>query len=225
MLSRFIYGRGLVATRGFLDYLAVRRITFQTVANPNTMETAYLICFGVGLLFALVSAFFADVFGGHEISGHGGHLGGGAAHPDAGVGGHEMPGFAPVSPTTLAAFITGFGGFGLLFSNWELTKSPYVSAPLSAGAGLAAAFGVFLLFQKIFAVTQSSSEAKASEMVGTVGTIITPIPASGVGEIAYVMCGSRYTAPARTEDGTPTANGASVRITRVVGAQCYVRPE
>jgi membrane protein implicated in regulation of membrane protease activity len=184
------------------------------------MDTAYLICFGVGLLFALVSAFFADVFGGHAMPGHVS-----APHAEAGYGSHDMPGFSPLSPTTIATFITGFGGFGMLFERWPATRGPLISAPLAVLAGLLTAMGVFILFRKIFAITQCSSEAKISELIGTAATIVTPIPAQGVGEIAYVMKGSRYTAPARSEDGMPTASGASVRVTRVVGAQCYVRTE
>jgi len=185
------------------------------------METAYLICFGVGLVFALLSAFLADVFGG----GH--HFGGGhvsTPHAEAGFGTHDMPGFSPLSPTTIAAFITGFGGFGMLFERIPATSGPLISAPLSAASGFLVALGVFILFRKIFAITQSSSEAKISQLIGTSATIITPIPSDGVGEIAYVQCGSRYTAPARSEDGMAAPNGANVRITKVVGAQCYVRP-
>ena len=76
----------------------------------------YLICFGVGLLFTIVSAFLADVFGGHEMHVEvGGHEGIGAeGHAEAGFGSHDMPGFSPISPTTIASFITAFGGIATL---------------------------------------------------------------------------------------------------------------
>ena len=54
--------------------------------------------------------------------------------------------------------------------------------------------------------------------------LITPIPADGVGEIAYVQAGSRYTAPARTEGGAAVTNGQTVKIVRIVGTQFYVTP-
>jgi membrane protein implicated in regulation of membrane protease activity len=60
-------------------------------------------------------------------------------------------------------------------------------------------------------------------LAGQIATVITPIPAQGVGEIAYVQSGSRYTAPAREENGQPVGGGETVRITRVVGTQFYVR--
>ena len=81
----------------------------------------YLICFGVGLLFTLVSGFFAHSFGGHD--GHLDHAGTGG-HAEAGYGTDDMPGFAAVSPTTIAAFITAFGGFGMIFSKIETTQNP-----------------------------------------------------------------------------------------------------
>ena len=182
------------------------------------MDTVYLICFGVGLVFAVVSAFFADVFGGHDVPGHVAD-----SHGEGGFASSEMPGFSPLSPTTLAAFITGFGGFGLVFDRWPATSHPAVSATLATIAGLGVAVLVFLLFRKIFSATQSSSEGRVAALVGMEATIITPIPQDGVGEIAYVQGGSRYTAPARAEDGFAIINGASVKITRIVGAQFYVR--
>jgi membrane protein implicated in regulation of membrane protease activity len=181
----------------------------------------YSICFGVGILFAVISAFLGHLFGGHDLP-----------HVDVGTGGHAeagfqdtgMPGLSPFSPTTLSAFITAFGALGLIFSHIEATKSAWVSAPLSViGAGLIAA-GVVALFGFVFHHTQSSSESVVAALVGTTATVITPIPANGVGEIAYVQSGSRYSAPARDERGAPVGNGQTVKIVRVVGSQFYVVP-
>jgi membrane protein implicated in regulation of membrane protease activity len=180
----------------------------------------YSICFGVGLLFAIISAFVGHLFGGHD------------AHVDLGTGGHAeagfedtgMPGLSPFSPTTVSSFITAFGALGLILSRIEATKSPWISAPLAMVGGLLIAGGVVLLFGTIFHKTQSSSESRVGLLVGMTGTIITPIPANGVGEIAYVHGGSRYTAPARIERGAAVASGQTVKIVRIVGAQFFVSP-
>jgi len=182
----------------------------------------YFICFGVGLLFTLISAVVGHLFGGGDAD----------AHADVGTGGHAeagfehtgMPGVAPFSPTTIASFITAFGGFGMIFSKIAATKSVWVSAPLAAVSGLAVAAGVFLLFNWVFSKTQSSSEGRVGTLVGSDATIITPIPQGGVGEIAYVQGGTRYTAPARSESGAAIGNGQTVRINRIVGTQFYVVP-
>jgi membrane protein implicated in regulation of membrane protease activity len=83
---------------------------------------------------------------------------------------------------------------------------------------------VVTLFGFIFHHTQCSSESRIGTLVGMTGTIITPIPVNGVGEIAYVQGGSRYTAPARDERGAPVTNGQTVKIVRIVGSQFYVVP-
>ena len=180
---------------------------------------AYVICFGVGLVFTLVSAFMSDVFGGHDAGA--GHEGAGG-HAEAGLGAHDMPGFSALSPTTIASFITAFGGIGMVLTKFEATKSPWISVPLSAVGGLLIAGMVLMLFRMVFRHTQASSEARVSKLIGTTGTIITPIPTKGVGEIAYVNGGTRYTAPARSINEGEIANGQAVKITRIVGSQFYV---
>src|SRR5262249_15480980 len=104
----------------------------------------------------------------------------------------------------------------------EATKSVWLSAPLAAVCSTGVAFLVFLLFNQMFKRTQSSSESRVATLVGQGASIITPIPENGVGEIAYVQGGTRYTAPARTENGTAVGAGRTVRVTRIVGTQFYV---
>jgi membrane protein implicated in regulation of membrane protease activity len=183
------------------------------------METlVYAICFCVGLLFTLLSAFFGHLFGGHE------------AHVDLGTGGHAeagyadtgMPGLSPFSPTTICSFITAFGGFGLIFSHIQATSNVWISLPLSILGGLLVAGAVLWLFGMIFHNTQSSSEGRVATLVGRTATVISPIPPSGVGEIAYVQAGTRYTAPAREQDGAAVATGQTVKITRIAESQFYV---
>jgi membrane protein implicated in regulation of membrane protease activity len=177
----------------------------------------YIGCLAVGLLFTLISAFMGHLFGGHE----GADLGTGG-HAEAGIDTHGMPGISFFSPTVLASFVTAFGAFGIVFSHIEATSTVWASAPLAAVSGGIVAAVVFWIFNAMFKRTQSSSESQVASLPGQVASIITPIPKDGVGEIAYVQGGSRYTAPARTEMGTPIAAGKSVRISRVVGTQFYV---
>jgi membrane protein implicated in regulation of membrane protease activity len=186
----------------------------------NTEFLFYSICFGAGLLFTLVTALLGHLFGG-------GHDAGGA---DVGTGGHAeagfddagMPGLSPFSPTTVCSFITAMGGFGMIFSRIEATQSVWLSAPLSILGGLIVAGSVVWLFGYVFHKTQSSSEGKIAQLVGHSATVITPIPPNGVGEIAYVQAGSRYTAPARSDAAVEIGNGRTVRINRIVGTQVFV---
>ena len=186
----------------------------------------FLVCFGIGLLFTLISAFTAHLFGGHDAHLDLGHADAAGAHGHAEAGAEplsDMPGFAALSPTTIASFITAFGGFGMIFTKIESTSSPWISLPLAVLAGFGVAAAVLLLFRSVFRRTQSSSESKIATLPGAPATLITPIPENGVGEIAYVQAGTRYTAPARSEGGTAIGNGQTVKITRVVGTQFYVK--
>ena len=79
------------------------------------------------------------------------------------------------------------------------------------------------MFNAMFNRTQSSSESHIASVVGQTASVITLIPAAGVGEIAYVQGGTRYTAPAREEDGKPVGNGKTVKVCRIAGSQFYVR--
>lgn len=186
------------------------------------METiVYAICFFVGLIFTLASVFFGHLFGGgHE------------AHVDLGTGGHAeagfndtgMPGLSPFSPTTICSFLTAFGGFGLIFNEIQATHSVWISLPLALVGGLLIAALVFTLFNFVFHHTQGSSESIVASLVGRTATVITPIPTGGVGEIAYVQAGSRYTAPAREQSGAPVATGQTVMITRIADSQFFVSP-
>ena len=80
------------------------------------------------------------------------------------------------------------------------------------------------MFGFIFHKTQSSSESHVGTLVGMSATVITPIPPNGVGEIAYVQNGTRYSAPARDERGALVSSGQTVKIVRIVGSQFYVAP-
>ena len=95
---------------------------------------------------------------------------------------------------------------------WSLRRSrprrrPFVSAPLAVVSGLLIAAAVFRLFNSIFHKTQSSSESHVLGLIGQTANVITPIPENGVGEIAYVDQGSRYSSPARAEYGKPVPTG------------------
>ena len=176
----------------------------------------YGFCLVVGLLFTLASVVFGHFFG------HGGHVDGSGGHVEAGADSSDAPGISVFSPTIIASFITAFGGFGLIFTQFPSTNNAAISAPLSLLGGVAVA-GVLLVFlRSVFRHTQSSSESHVAQLAGTEANVITPIPENGVGEIAYVVGGTRYSAPARGENGAAVANGKTVKITRIVGSQFYV---
>jgi membrane-bound ClpP family serine protease len=124
----------------------------------------------------------------------------------------------------IAAFVAGFGGFGIIFHEISFTRPVWLSAPLAVVCGFGAAGGLLWILRELFRHTQSSSESQIGTLTGLNATVITAIPQHGVGEIAYIQSGSRYTAPARTESGCAVATGQTVKISRATGSQFYVVP-
>jgi len=183
----------------------------------------YIICLGVGFVFTMASAVFGHLLGGgHDGAIDGGHVDGAGGHAEAGLESSDMPGVSPFSPTLIASFVASFGGLGIIFHEIPATRDPWLSAPLAlVGAFLIATMLVWLL-RKLFRATQSSSESRVVDVIGMVAEVITPIPSNGVGEIAYVDKGARYSAPAREQTGAPVSNGQAVKIVRVAGSQFYV---
>jgi membrane protein implicated in regulation of membrane protease activity len=175
----------------------------------------YAFCLVLGLMFTVISAFLGHLFGGHDAIGTGGHA-------DAGMNSDGMPGASFLSPTVLACFVTAFGAFGLVFTEIPATQSVWIHAPLAFMSGLLIAVLVWWGMNKMFRGANSSSEGRVANLIGSTAAIISPIPANGVGEISYVQSGSRYTAPARNEQGGMVATGQTVKITRIVGTQFYV---
>jgi membrane protein implicated in regulation of membrane protease activity len=178
---------------------------------------AYLFCMSIGFAFVVLSAMMGHLFGGAH-----GHVGGSGGHAEAGGDSSDSPGVSFFSPIIMAAFVTSFGGFGLVFSEIEATKRPLISAPLAVVGAMIVASLLVSVLRKVMRASDSSSESKVSSLPGCVATVISAIPAGGVGEIAYVQAGTRYTAPAREEDGLSVGTGKAVTITRIVGQQCYV---
>jgi len=176
----------------------------------------YLFCLVVGFVFVLGSAVMGHLGGDH------GHVGGSGGHAEAGADSSDAPGVSLFSPIVMAAFVAAFGAFGLIFSQFEATKSPIISAGLSIVCAVLVAGALVNLLRKLVRASDSSSESRVATLVGHEATVISPIPTGGVGEIAYVQAGSRYTAPAREESGAAVGNGREVKITRVVGSQFYV---
>jgi len=187
------------------------------------LEIVYIACFVLGLAYAV----FATVFGGgHDGAGH---FGMDAAHdvtghvdtnPDATSGSIQ---FSPLSPVVIAMFVTAFGAAGMVCLK-AFHFSPIASLPVAVLAGLAVATVTFYIFVKLFSKTQGSSESQIAMVVGREAEVITPIPAGGVGEIAYISRGARYTAPARSLSADEIKRDTIVRIEKVVGHTFFVKP-
>ena len=186
-----------------------------------SVGVVYICLLALGVVYALVTGVFGWL---SDL------IGGGGVHVD--VGGHEVTGhfdhadaghMHPVSGTTVATFITGFGGGGIV-SDYLLHWALLPGLLLATGSGLALALAAYLALDWLFSQTQAGGEYSASEAAGREAEVITTIPAGGVGEIAFQVRGRRENVPARATDGGEIAKGKAVVIEKTLGNAYYVRP-
>jgi len=145
-------------------------------------------------------------------------------HADAGHAGaystHVMPSFSPFSPLSIAGFLAAFGGAGLAATATAL--HPLATLGIAAGGGLAMGYLLYLLIGKLLFSMQGSSEAHQADMLGLEAEVLTPVEHELSGEIAYVLEGTRYTAPARLAQAGRVEKRQTVRIKAVQGNIVYV---
>jgi hypothetical protein len=199
------------------------------------LESIFLGMFLLGFLFTVISALMSGALGhafgeGSAFDAHGAHpgaMGGDVSHaPDAGhaeVGwvGHELSTFSPLSPTTIAAFITAAGGMGYVSLHWW-EWSPAASVGLALGSGIVFAVVVFLLFAAIFKVTQGSSLVSLDSTVGMEAEVSIVIPSGQLGEVAYVRNGQRMVMAARCADAASVPAGSKVIVKSVSSTEFVV---
>ena len=181
-------------------------------ANSLGLTIFYLVLLGIGIVYAVIIL-----------------IGGGLGEVD--VPGIELGGLdgadtniPALSPVAIASFVTSFGAFGLIALGLFNVSSAW-SLAWAAGGALVVAVVAHFAFTYFLIRPQGSSEVRTTDIVGTVGEVITPIPADSVGEVAFVAQGGRVRYPAKSATGTPIARGTTVVIEKLVSGVVVVRPQ
>ena len=216
------------------------------LAEYTVLAMAYLVCFLLGLGYAVIAGIFSavgggggggegpadigvDIDAGGEIDLGGGHDVVSGIEVDAGdLGGHEPggistdPGVSPFSPPVVAMTLITFGATGIIFTKWvKLGSLSLLPAGLS---GICMGLVTFLFFYAMIRKIQGSSSPGLVEVIGVEAEATTPIPPDGVGEIAYVARGTRFTARARSTTDQTLASHTAVKIVKWVGHTAQVEP-
>jgi membrane protein implicated in regulation of membrane protease activity len=141
------------------------------------------------------------------------------------AGGIDAPDVAvsPLSPITIAAFITTFGGVGVLCLQLFGT-SPAMSLVWALAGGLAAGGLMYLFYSQFLIRSQASSELRVGELVGLQAEVTVPIGESTPGKVTYSTKSGRMSSMARSADGKPIPRGQFVKIVRTIGHQVLVAP-
>jgi hypothetical protein len=184
------------------------------------LDCAYFLSFGMGLVWAIFIVVTGGLGQGEAPDVNLPHLDIGGAHAfDAGS--VEV---SPISPITIATFITAFGAVGIITR--QLFEVPAAFSLVWAVLGGLLLAGVMFLFYSRFLIgSQGSSEVRVSQLAGLTAEVIAPIPQGGVGEIALVAQGARVTYPARSSQGAAIPRGALVVIEQMLGTQALVSPK
>lgn len=97
----------------------------------------------------------------------------------------------------------GFGLDGLM--------STIVALGFAGAIGAAIFFGIV----RFMYGSQSNSLFSLNDLLDTEAEVITPVPECGLGEIAYIINGMRYTMAARSMEGKAIRRGAAVVIREI----------
>ena len=206
--------------------------------NLDTLNCVYLILFFIGVgyaIFILITGGLSDIDlpnvdidvpqvdlpGGVDVPGADIHIGG----PDVPAGGLDTPDVAvsPLSPITIASFITSFGGIGVLSLQF-FNVDPRLSLVFATVGGVAISGVMFLFYSQILVRAQGSSQVQRGEIIGQPAEVLVSITKAAPGQVAYSTKAGRMTSLARSSDGSEIPRGQWVKIVNVVGPQVLVAP-
>jgi membrane protein implicated in regulation of membrane protease activity len=147
----------------------------------SPVTVAFLVIGGVGLAVLAVSLLLGDLL----------HLG----HADAG---------GPFSVPALAGFVGAFGFAGAIAA--EIVPGRGLDLPVALIAGLVAAGPTAWLAVRLTHAAmrmRTDPTPTRADLVGTLGVVITPIPADGYGEVRVTLAGQPVKVYAKADHPMP----------------------
>ncbi|MBK5292514.1 MAG: hypothetical protein JJE04_12665 [Acidobacteriia bacterium] len=172
-----------------------------------TQLSSFAVFIGIGslgFLFLLVSLVFGEIFEGHDLD-------------------HDLdhgPSF--FSTRILSVFVTAFGGFGAIATQYGLSVLPASGVGFAGGlvfASLIYYFAQFLYGQ------QATTQLQTGDVVGMTARVIVSIPANGVGQVRCRVGEEMVDRIAKGKGGMTIAENTVVRIEESLGEMVVVRPE
>jgi hypothetical protein len=184
-----------------------------------TMDSFYLVCFGVGLVLSVVSVLggLTHLHIGRLHIGHSAH----SPHGASARGGTH--GISAVNGFTITAFLSWFGGAGYLLHHYSVFVAPIILL-LSVLSGIAGAALLWAVLFKVLLPRERVLSTEDTEMIGVLAQVSDSIrTGDGIGEILFSQTGARRCSAARSEDGRSIERGAEVVVMRYERGVAYVR--
>lgn len=137
--------------------------------------------------------------------------------PDSGFSTTDL---SPFNLLNLMCLLACFGGTGLALIASRVPT--LLTFPLALASGLLLTGAFHWLVANVLMKFQALAVPSQTDMLGLDAEVITPLEGSGYGEIAYILDGQRFTAPAKLASGEHAGRQDSVTIVRVEGNTAYV---
>lgn len=179
----------------------------------------YWIIFWVGVIYTVVTFLLGGLSGFIHIDTHF------DTHLDCHFDGYDVsPTFAvsPLKPVTIVAFITVFGGIGVMGSKHGL--NPILTFLGAFILGFLVAYLIYKLLLIPLYKAQNTSAIYQKQLIGVKGKVVTPIIKDGFGTISYIVNGSTYNAPAQHVTKEAIPQGAEILIFKIEQNVFYVEP-
>ncbi|MEQ8171083.1 MAG: hypothetical protein ABRQ38_19490 [Candidatus Eremiobacterota bacterium] len=201
-----------------------------------SVDSVFLICMLLGLGYSLIQMILGGghgegIFGGLDVD---------VGNVDIGFGGHDIvdvqdvhvhgggdsvdssSGPSVFNMLTVSNFLASFGAIGLI-ARIGFQASPVVSILVTTPISLSIAYSIFWFLYRFLFSQQGSSVVSHSSIKGITAEVITPVPADGYGEIAYILQNSRMTSPAKSINKKPIGKGELVQIVSMGGNTAFVK--
>jgi len=174
-----------------------------------SMLSVYDLCFKVGVLFTIVTFVLGQFFDFMDFDGD--------ITMDGDISGIAV---SPLKPVIITAYITVFGGVGIMALNKGLSQI------ITLLLAITIAFVVATLLFKLVIVplhkAQSTSAISQETLIGHQAKVDVGMKDHSYGKISYTIGGNSYTAPAKAADGEEILKGEVVKIVSIKDNTYYV---
>jgi len=121
--------------------------------------------------------------------------------------------FAYLNPMSVAGFLMGFGGLGVVSGMLHVPLPARLLYATAGGGGLWLV--AYLLIVRMFGRAGGTSHHRREELVGLRAQVTAPIDGAKPGMVCYIVAGTRQSLPAITDDEEAIPIGATVRIRKI----------
>jgi membrane-bound ClpP family serine protease len=173
------------------------------------MFTIFQIAFYTGILYAVVAFLLGEIL--HFTDLHG------DLHTDGNIQSFTV---SPLKPSTIATFVTTFGGVGMMLM--KLNKGAVLAFGAAVGSGLIMACIIYFFVIIPLYKAQSTAIEDHEKLKGLEALVITPIFENGFGEISYTVKNNTFNAPAKHVGKSYLSVGEKVFIAYVEDNVFYV---